>query len=268
MTKVVNDLLTAVDSGNPSIIWSQYSTCWNILVCSREPLKSSDSMTKPCLCANKIIIINLARVIHQWPLQLHLSRKLPFYHCWLFYRNAARLRSWTSSLLHIFTTPVFKISYHQFADDTQLIHFGWFFVVGRHHWTIIMWRGSNQVASRELSVAQSVKNWGTAWSQALVNKSPNSIMLLQIHPRLHLLSEQCPSLDFYSCPWLDRHLTVDNHVTKLVGLQSCNFHIRGLCHIRQHWLTKIWPIHCWVRLWVADLTIVTPCYMARRKKHQ
>jgi len=91
-------------------------------------------------------------------------------------------------------------------------------------------------------------------------------MLLQIHP---------PSIQFVWTSvsrWtsirvpgviIDQHLTFDNHVSKLV--QSCKYHLRGLCHIRQL-LTKTWPIHCRARSWVADLTIVTPCFTEYHKQ--
>jgi len=153
MTKVVNDLLTAVNCGKPSVILSlDISVAFDTLDYTRLLNRATE-------------VFGLTNQVINW-LKSYLTdpRKLPFYHCWLYYKSAARLCSWTSDLLD-FSTPVgrlisaFNISYHEFADDTQLYTLVDFSSLADI--TIIMCRGNNQVASRELSVAPSVKNWGT-----------------------------------------------------------------------------------------------------------
>ena len=70
-------------------------------------------------------------------------------------------------LFSIFTTPVgrlistYNISYHQFADDAQLYTSVDSSPLADITRLVILCRGSEQVAYQELSVAQSVKIWGT-----------------------------------------------------------------------------------------------------------
>jgi len=100
MTNVVNDLLTAVDSGKPLIILSlDISAAFDMLDHTRLLKKTMCRSLRTHRPSHQ-----LAQVISHWPLQLRLPRKLPFYHCWLYYKSAARLRSWTSALLDFYNT--------------------------------------------------------------------------------------------------------------------------------------------------------------------
>jgi len=74
--------------------------------------------------------------------------------------------------------------------------------------------------------------WDRSSVCIIVCSATATIMLLQIHP-------PCSSPEPVSCSisirvlgvTIDQHLTFANYVNKLV--QSCNYHIRGLRHIRQ-----------------------------------
>jgi ribonuclease P/MRP protein subunit RPP40 len=231
MSKVANDLLMAVDSGKPSILLSlDISAAFDMLDHTRLLQRATE-------------LFGLDDQVKNW-LKSYLTDRVSCV-------SIGNCRSATVScttgvpqgsvlgplLFSIFTTPVgrlisaFNISYHQYADDTQL-------------YTSVDSSSSADITRLSLC-AEAVTKWHLE-NCLLLNPSKTEVLVTgtrQQVTKFNGATSDSPAFQFAGTSvsrsnsicvlgvTIDQHLTFDSHVTKIV--QSCNYHIRGLRHIRQ-----------------------------------
>lgn len=228
MTKVVNDLLTTVDSKRPSLLLSlDISAAFDTLDHSRLLQRANQ-------------LFGLTGRVNDW-LKSYLSGRSS-------YVAVSGCRSPTVQnptgvpqgsvlgplLFSIFTTPVgrlissFNIDYHQYADDTQL-------------YTSIDLSCGCRDLSRLSSCADAVTRWHLE-NGLLLNPSKTEALVTGTHQQVAKFSSSggirvanavvpLSSTVRILGVTIDQHLTFDDHVTKVV--QSCNYHMRSLRHIRK-----------------------------------
>ena len=226
VTKIINDLLLAVDCGQPSILLSL------------DISAAFDTLDHERLLKRATEVFGLTGHVREW-LRSYLCGRTT-------YVSVGGARSCTTNcatgvpqgsvlgplLFSLFTTPVghlissYGVSYHQYADDTQL-------------YTVI--NSSSPSDLQRLSYcAEAVTNWHL-FNGLLLN--PAKTEALVTGSRQQVARLDCTTVKFADTTvnissairvlgvTIDSHLTFDKHVTKLVS--SCNYHIRSLRHIRQ-----------------------------------
>ena len=224
MTRVVSDLLTATDSGSPSVLLSlDISAAFDTLDHRRLLAQAKDLFGFDC-------------VVLRW-LASYLAGREQFLVVGGCRSRTVKLSSGVPHgsglgplLFSIFTTPVgslistFGICYHQFADQTQL-------------YTVIDAKSSTRLAILS-SCANAVTGWhirndlnttkteaittGTRQQIARLDRSGGVVVSGAVVPfgsTLHVLGVT-----------LDSELSFDEHITGVV--RACNYHLRALRHIR------------------------------------
>jgi hypothetical protein len=231
MTKVVNDLLTATDSGKPSILLSlDISAAFDMLDHTRLLQRATE-------------LFGLDDNVINW-LKSYLTGRTSY----VSFRNCRSSIVGCNTgvpqgsvlgplLFSIFTSPVghlissFNISYHQYADDTQL-------------YTSVDPSSSTDI-TRLSSCAEAVTKWHLE-NCLLLNPSKTEVLVTGTRPQITKFNNATADSNAFQFAGtsvcrsnsirvlgvtIDQHLTFDNHVANIV--QSCNYHIRGLRHIRQ-----------------------------------
>jgi len=228
MSKVVNDLLLAVDGGCPSVLLSlDISAAFDTLNHRRlldraEELFGITSLARAWLCSY------LSGRSHCVSFAGQQSATVP---C----DSGVPQGSVLGPLLFcIFTTPIgsvisdFNIAYHQYADDLQL-------------YTSI----STSSTSNGLCVLSECANAVTRWhleNGLLLNPTKTEALVTGTRHQLSKFDRSTGvSVDGNAVQFsksmrvlgvtLDERLSFDDHVSAVV--QSCNYHIRSLRHIRR-----------------------------------
>ena len=227
MTRVVNDLLTAVDSGKPSVLLSLHiSTTFDTMDHGRLLRRCSE-------------VFGMSGQVCDW-LRSYLTGRSS-------YVSLGQSRSVTVNcttgvpqgsvlgplLFTIFTTPVghlitsFGISYHQYADDTQL-------------YTSID-PATDSDLSKLSQCASAVTRWhlenglllNPAKTEALMTGTRQQIAKLDksVGVRVAGTTVACSTSVRILGVTIDRYLTFHEHISNTV--RSCNYHIRSLRHIRR-----------------------------------
>jgi hypothetical protein len=226
----VNDLLTATDSGKPFILLSlDISAAFTMLDHTR-------------LLQRATKLFGLDDNVINWFKSYLTGRTsyVSFHNCHssIVGRNSVPQGSVLGPLLFsIFTSPTghlissFNISYQQYADDTQL-------------YTSIDPLSSTDI-TRLLSCAEAVTKWHLK-NCLLFNPSKTKVLVTGTRPQITKFNNVTAGSNAFqfACTsecrsnyirvlgvTIYQHLTFNNHVANIV--QSCNYHIRGLCHIRQ-----------------------------------
>jgi len=227
MTKVVNDLLLAADSGNPSVLLSlDISAAFDTLDHSRLLQRATE-------------VFGFTGNVRVW-LGSYLSGRTSYVSVGGSCSSTTNCTTGVPQgsvlgplLFTIFTTPVgrliesYNICYHQYADDTQL-------------YTVI--NPDSTVDLQRLShCAEAVTNWhlhnglllNPSKTEAVITGTRQQVARLDCSTGIVLADttvKVSPAIRVLGVT-IDRHLTFDDHVTKLVS--ACNYHIQSLRHIRQ-----------------------------------
>jgi len=230
MTRVVNDLLTAVDSKMPSLLLSlDISAAFDTLDHNRL-LQRADQL------------FGLNGRVNDW-LRSYLSGRSSCVSVGGCQSSTVQNATGVPQgsvlgplLFSIFTTPVgrlissFNIAYHQYADDTQL------------YTSIDLSNGVDKSDQTRLSsCADAVTQWHLE-NSLLLNPSKTEALVIGTYQQVAKFNSAggvkianavvpVSSAVRILGVTIDRHLTFDDHVTKVV--QSCNYHIRSLRHIRK-----------------------------------
>ena len=231
MMKVANDLLMAVDSGKPTVLLSlDISAAFDMLDHNRLLQRSNE-------------LFGLAGQVISW-LESYLSGRTNYIAVGNCRSSAVSSTSGVPQgsvlgplLFSIFTTPVgrlisvFNVSYHQYADDTQL-------------YTSVDLSSDKDIINLS-NCADAVTKWhlvnmlllnpsktevlitGTRQQVAKFDSAPTGTNTIQFADTTVPYSKSVRILGVT----IDQHLTFDSHVTNVV--QSCNYHIRSLRHIRR-----------------------------------
>lgn len=231
MTKVVNDLLTAVDSGKPTVLLSlDISAAFDMLDHDRLLNRATE-------------LFGLSGQVINW-LESYLTGRTS-------YVSIGNCRSSTVNcttgvpqgsvlgplLFSIFTSPVshlissFNVLCHQYADDTQL-------------YTSIDLSSDHDINNLS-DCADAVTRWHLE-NNLLLNPSKTEVLITGTRQQVTKFESSTPAIQTIRfadtvIPYtksvrilgvtIDSHLTFDKHVTNVV--QSCNYHIRSLRHIRK-----------------------------------
>ena len=228
MTKVVNDLLLAVDGGCPSVLLSL------------DISAAFDTLSHHRLMDRAEELFGVTGLAKAWLWSYLTGRS----HCVSFSgQQSATVPCETGVpqgsvlgplLFCIFTTPIgsvisdFNIAYHQYADDLQL-------------YTSI----STSTSSNGLSVLSECANAVTRWhleNGLLLNPTKTEALVTGSRHQLSKFDRSSGvSVDGNVVQFsksmrvlgvtLDERLSFDDHVSAVV--QSCNYHIRSLRHIRR-----------------------------------
>ena len=231
MTKVVNDVLMATDSGKPSILLSL------------DISAAFDKLDHTRLLQRATELFGLDDIVTNW-LKSYLTNRTSY----VFFQNCRSSVVGCNTgvtqgsvlgplLFSIFTSPVGQlisacnISYHQYADDTQL-------------YTSVDPSSSADI-TRLSSCAEAVTKWHLE-NCLLLNPSKTEVLVTGTRPQVSKFNNATADSNAFQFAGtsvcrsnairvlgvtIDQHLTFDNHVANIV--QACNYHIRGLRHIRQ-----------------------------------
>jgi len=224
MTKVVNDLLTASDSGHPSVLLSlewtlaQLSTCSTMIACLRIWSQQSSSRLAELMLGRSTYIRVIVRMsLFHYTLCNRRSSGFGASPTVVFFVHYSRRT--TNLILRC-------IFYHQYADDTQL-------------YTVF-----NPISVSDLQrlsyCADAVTTWhlvngpllNPSKTESLVVGTRSQVSKYDSTAGLHLVDttvEISKAIRAFGII-IDRHPIFDEHITKVVS--SCNYHIQSLRQIR------------------------------------
>ena len=226
MTRVVSDLLTNVDTGSASVLLSL------------DISAAFDTLDHSLLLQRAENLFGFTGSVHAW-LASYLAGRSSYVSINNFRSDTVIHTSGVPQgsvlgplLFSMFTTPVgrlissFGLSYHQYADDTQL------------------YTALNVSAANGASILSVCTDAVTRWhlenglllnpskSEAIVTGTRHQVKSVDQSLGLCVTGAVIPFVDKLKLlgVTLDNHLTFDQHVSNVV--KSCNYHIRSLRHIR------------------------------------
>jgi Reverse transcriptase (RNA-dependent DNA polymerase) len=226
MTRVVSDLLTKVDTGSPSVLLSL------------DISAAFDTLDHSLLLKRAEDVFGFTGCAQSW-LASYLSGRSSYVSInnvcsdTVVHKSGVPQGSVLGPLLFsIFTTPVgklissFGLSYHQYADDTQL------------------YTALNMSTVAGITTLSTCAGAVTRWhlenglllnpikSEAIITGTRHQVKSVDRSSGLCVTGAIIPFVDKLKLlgVTLDSHLTFDQHVSDVV--KSCNYHIRALRHIR------------------------------------
>jgi Reverse transcriptase (RNA-dependent DNA polymerase) len=231
MTNVVNDRLTAVDSGKPTVLLSlDISAAFDMLDHDR-------------LLNRAIELFGLSCQVINW-LDSYLTSRTSY----VFIGNCRTSTLNCSTgvtqgsvlgplLFSIFTSPVshlissFNVLCHQYADDMQL------------------YTSIDLSSDHDINILSDCTDAVTRWhleNNLLLNPSRTEVLITGTRQQVTKFESSTPAIQtirfadtvirytksvYIQGVTIDSHLTFDKHVSNVV--QSCNYHVRSLRHIRK-----------------------------------
>jgi hypothetical protein len=226
MVKVLNDLLTSVDSGRPSVLLSLDSSA------------AFDALNHNCLLQHATEFFGFSVHVHEW-LRSYLSGRSSYIALGECLSTVVDCTTGVPQgsvlgplLFAIFTIPVgrliskFGVSYHQYADDMQL------YMALDLSMSVNLTRLSDCINAVACWHYENGLQLNPSKTEALITGTRQQVARFNFTSTLRVAEAMVPYSKTIRILWvtLDPHQTFDEHVTNIV--RSCNYHTRSLRHIR------------------------------------